>query len=408
MTQEELDQLQSKALEQFKSGKSLFGKDGAFAPMLKQFLEAALEAEMEAHLDEDERERGNKRNGKGQKTVRSSLGSVELSTPQDRQSSFEPQIIKKRETILADSLQDKIIGLYGLGMSFRDISNHIKEMYDTEISHTVLSQITDRIIPEIKAWQSRPLEEVYCIVWLDAMHYKVRVDGKVEHKALYNILGINADGRKEVLGMYTSESEGANFWLQVLTDMHNRGLKDILIVCIDNLRGFSEAIHSIYPKAEVQSCIVHQIRNSLKYVASKDQKEFMRDLKLVYRADTKDLAEIELVNLAAKWQAKYPIVIQSWEKNWEKLSTYFQYTAPIRKLIYTTNAVEGYHRQIRKVTKTKGAFTSDLALVKLVYLATRNIEKKWTSPLQNWSLTVQQLAIKFDGRLTLGLSSQPY
>ena len=405
MTQEELTKLQSKALEQFKSGKSLFGKDGAFAPMLKQFLEAALESEMDEHLSEIERKGGNKRNGKGKKTIKSSTGSFEIDTPQDRNSSFEPQIIKKRETILADNLSEKIIGLYGLGMSLRDISNHIQEMYDTEISHTVLSQITDRIIPEVKAWQNRPLDPVYCIVWLDAMHYKVRIEGKVEHRALYNILGINAAGKKEVLGMYVSESEGANFWLQVLSDLHNRGLKDILIACTDNLVGFSQAIESVYPQVEVQSCVVHQIRNSLKYVASKDQKAFMKDLKEVYRADTKELASMELEGLSAKWGSKYPIVIRSWEKNWEKLTTYFQYTAPIRKLIYTTNAVEGYHRQIRKVTKTKGAFPSDMALLKLVYLATKNIEKKWTAPLHNWSLTVQQLAIKFGDRLPLDLIS---
>ncbi len=407
MTQEELDQLQKKALEQFKSGKPLLGKDGAFAPMLKQFLEAALQAEMDAHLSEEERQTGNKRNGKGTKTIKSAEGTFQIDTPQDRQSSFSPQIIKKRETILADNLADKIIGLYGLGMSLRDISTHIKEMYDSEISHTVLSEITDRIIPQVKAWQARPLEPVYCIVWLDAMHYKVRDEGQVQHKALYNILGINPEGHKEVLGTYISESEGANFWLSVLTDLHNRGLEDILIACTDNLRGFTEAIGSVYPKAEVQSCIVHQIRNSCKYVASKDQKEFMRDLKQVYRAETKDMAEMELENLAGKWEAKYPIVIASWQNNWEKLTTYFQYTAPIRKLIYTTNAVEGYHRQIRKVTKTKGAFTSDIALLKLVYLATKNIEKKWTSPLQNWSLTVQQLAIRFGERLPLDINRHP-
>lgn len=407
MTQEELDQLQKKALAQFKSGQPLFGKDGAFAPMLKQFLEAALQAEMDAHLSEEERQSGNKRNGKGTKTIKSADGTFQIDTPQDRQSSFSPQIIKKRETILADNLADKIIGLYGLGMSLRDISSHIKEMYDSEISHTVLSEITDRIIPQVKAWQNRPLEPVYCIVWLDAMHYKVREEGQVQHKALYNILGINPEGRKEVLGAYISESEGAKFWLSVLTDLQNRGLDDILIACTDNLRGFTEAIGSVYPKAEVQSCIVHQIRNSLKYVASKDQKEFMRDLKRVYRADTKDLAGMELETLADKWEAKYPVVIASWQSNWEKLTTYFQYTAPIRKLIYTTNAVEGYHRQIRKVTKTKGAFTSDMALLKLVYLATQNIEKKWTSPLQNWSLTVQQLAIKFGDRLPLDINRNP-
>jgi len=403
MNEEELKELQSKALSQFKSGKPLFGKDGAFAPMLKQFLETALEAEMEEHLSETERELGNKRNGKGRKTIKSSSGSIELETPQDRQSSFTPEIIKKRETILADNLEEKIIGMYGLGVSFRDISAHIKQMYDTDISHTVLSQITDRIIPEVKAWQSRPLESVYCIVWLDAMHYKVRSEGKYEHRAIYNILGINTAGTKEILGVYVSESEGANFWLQVLTDLQNRGLQDILIASIDNLKGFSEAIQSVYPKAEVQSCIVHQIRNSLKYVASKNQKEFLRDLKLVYRADTKDIAELELANLADKWEKKYPVVIKSWQNNWDKLSTYFQYTASIRKLIYTTNAVEGYHRQIRKVTKTKGAFPSDMALLKLVYLATKNIEKKWSTPLHNWGQTVQQLAIKFGDRIPLEL-----
>jgi putative transposase len=405
MDKENNEELQKKALEQLKSGKSLFGKDGAFAPLLKNFIEKALDAEMDGHLDDDQRQHGNKRNGRGKKTVKSSIGSFEIETPQDRQSSFEPELIRKRQTILAESLSGKIIGLYGLGMSYRDISKHIEEMYDMEISHTVLGQITDKIIPDIKAWQSRPLDPVYPIIWLDAMHFKVREDGKVVHKALYNILGINKEGRKEILGLYVSESEGANFWLQVLTDLNNRGVKDVLIASIDNLNGFSEAILSIYPQTEVQSCLVHQIRNSLKYVASKDQKEFMKDLKKVYRANSKDLAETELLNLEEKWNKKYPVVIESWQKNWDKLSTYFQYTEPIKRLIYTTNPIEGYHRQIRKVTKTKGAFTSEMALIKLVYLATQRIQQKWTSPIQNWGLTAQQLAIKFEGRLDLGLQT---
>lgn len=405
MDTENNEELQKKALEQLKSGKSLFGKDGAFAPLLKNFIEKALDAEMDGHLDDDQREQGNKRNGRGKKTVKSSIGSFEIETPQDRQSSFEPELIRKRQTILAESLSGKIIGLYGLGMSYRDISKHIEEMYDMEISHTVLGQITDKIIPDIKAWQSRPLDPVYPIIWLDAMHFKVREDGKVVHKALYNILGINKEGKKEILGLYVSESEGANFWLQVLTDLNNRGVKDVLIASIDNLTGFSEAIQSIYPQTEVQSCLVHQIRNSLKYVASKDQKEFMKDLKKVYRANSKDLAETELLNLEEKWNKKYPVVIESWQKNWDKLSTYFQYTEPIKRLIYTTNPIEGYHRQIRKVTKTKGAFTSEMALIKLVYLATQRIQQKWTSPIQNWGLTAQQLAIKFEGRLDLGLQT---
>ena len=404
MTKKEQTEFEKKVLEQFMSGKNLFGEGGAFAPMLKNVIEKALEAEMDGHLDEGERTKGNKRNGKGKKTLKSGFGTFDIDTPQDRQSSFEPELVKKRQTILADNLSEKIIGLYGLGMSYRDISSHIKEMYDTEISHTVLSQITDRIVPDVKAWQNRPLEPLYCIVWLDAMHYKVKVDGKIEHKALYNILGINKEGYKEVLGMYISESEGANFWLQVLTDLNNRGLQDILIACTDNLKGFTEAILSIFPKTQVQKCIVHQIRNSLRYIASKDQKEFMRDLKEVYRATSKEVAEDGLLALGEKWGGKYPVVIESWQNNWEELSQYFQYTPPIRKLIYTTNAVEGFHRQVRKVTKTKGAFTNDMALLKLVYLATRNIEKKWTSPLQNWSLVVQQLYIKFGERIPLELN----
>lgn len=403
MTQEEQELLEKKALDQLLSGKSLFGKEGAFAPMLKNFIEKALEAEMENHLLSDSGDK-NKRNGKGKKTIKSGLGTFEIQTPTDRNSSFESEIIKKRQTILAENLSEKIIGLYGLGMGLRDISSHIKEMYDTDISHTVLSQITDKIIPDIKAWQSRPLEAMYCILWLDAMHYKVRVDGKVQHRALYNILGINKEGHKEVLGMYISQSEGANFWLHVLTDLQQRGLNDVLIACTDNLKGFSEAILSIFPKTQIQKCVIHQIRNSLKYVASKDQKAFMKDLKLVYKAINKSIAEDELLNLEQKWGDKYPIVIESWQRNWEELSQYFEYTEPIRRIIYTTNAVEGFHRQVRKVTKTKGAFVNDMALLKLVYLATKNIQKKWTSPLHNWSLIIQQLYIKFGERIPLDIS----
>ena len=405
MTKQEQTEFEKKVLEQFLSGKSLFGEDGAFAPMLKNVLDKALQAEMDGHLNETERLEKNKRNGVRSKTVKTSHGNIEVNTPQDRNSTFQPEIIKKRQTILQDQLSEKIIGLYGLGMSYRDITAHIKEMYDTDISHNVLTQITDQIIPDIEQWQNRPLESMYCIVWLDAMHYKVKVDGRIQSKAVYNILGVSKDGYKEILGTYISESEGANFWLSVLTDLNNRGLDDILIACTDNLKGFSEAILSVFPKAEIQKCIVHQIRNSLKYVASKNHKEFMKDLKKVYRADTKALAERELTELDDKWGEKYPVVLESWKNNWDELTTYFEYTKSIRKLIYTTNIVEGYHRQIRKVTKTKGAFTNDMALMKLVYLATKNIQKKWTSPLHNWSLTVQQLYIKFGNRIKLDLDT---
>lgn len=391
------------ALEQLRSGKSLTGEGGVFAPIIKEFLESALSAEMEEHLSEEERLTGNKRNGKGTKTLKTSSGAISIDTPQDRNSSFEPEIVKKRQRVLADNLAPKIIGLYGKGMSLRDISSHIEELYDVDVSATVLSEITDRVIPQVKEWQNRPLDDVYPIVWLDAMHYKVKDEGRVVNRAVYNILAIDKEGKKSLIGMYISESDGAKFWLSVLTDLKSRGIKDILIACTDNLSGFSEAILSVFPDTEIQKCVIHQIRNSLKYVASKDQKPFMKDLKRVYRAVNKSEAETELLSLEEQWGKKYPIVIRSWNDNWEELSNYFKYDEPIRKLIYTTNAVEGFHRQVRKVTKTKGAFTSDMALLKLIYLTTENIAKKWTRPLQNWALTLQQLCIHFEGRLEIKL-----
>ncbi len=391
------------ALEQLKSGKSLTGKGGVFAPIIKEFLESALEAEMDEHLTPERRSYGNKRNGKGTKTIRAEGGSVTIEPPYDRHGDFEPAIVKKRQTVLADSLAPKIISLYGKGMSLRDIGAYIRDMYDVEVSPAVLSNITDRVIPQVKEWQNRPLDDVYPIVWMDAMHYKVRDEGRVVSRAVYNILAINKSGRKELIGMYISESEGANFWLSVLTDLKSRGVKDILIACTDNLTGFSQAILSIFPQTEIQKCVIHQIRNSLKYVVSKDQKEFMKDLKKVYQAPTKSQAESELINLEVTWGKKYPVVLRSWNDNWEELSAYFKYDTPIRKLIYTTNAVEGFHRQVRKVTKTKGAFSSDMALMKLIYLATENISEKWTQPIQNWALTAQQLCIIFEGRFAINL-----
>jgi putative transposase len=397
------EQMKKKALEQLRSGKSLYGKGGAFAPLLKSFLDAALEAELESHLDEAERSAGNRKNGKMAKQVRTSDGTITVNTPRDRHSSFEPELIRKRETILAESLEGKILGMYGLGMSLRDISKHIKDMYDTEVSHATLSAITDKIIPEVKEWQSRPLDELYTIVWMDAMHYKVKEEHRMVSRAVYNILGIDRHGHKELLGMYVSQSEGANFWLTVLTDLQNRGVKDILIACIDNLNGFPQAIGAVFPQAEIQTCVVHQIRNSLKYVASKDQKSFMKDLKPVYQAETLELAELRLDELEDTWGKKYEKVLESWRNNWPKLSTYFRYDPAIRKLIYTTNTIEGFHRQVRKVTKTKGGFTSDMALLKLIYLAHNNISQKWTMPLANWAMTAQKLAIWFPGRMILDL-----
>jgi putative transposase len=398
---EEYKELRKKALSQLRSGQSLTGKGGAFAPLLKEFIESALKAEMEVHLDDQERDLGNKRNGKGVKTLKTSSGTITIETPQDRLSSFEPQLVRKRETVLAENLAPQIISLYGRGLSFRDISTHIEEMYDMEISHSTLSEITERVIPQVKEWQNRPLEPLYTIVWMDAMHYKVRSEGRVVTRAVYNILAVNKSGHKELIGMYVSESEGANFWLTVLTDLKARGVKDILIVCTDNLNGFSEAILSIFPKTEVQSCVIHQIRNSLKYVLCKDKKEFMKDLKKVYKAFNKAQAEEELANLEIKWGKKYPFVIKSWNNNWHKLSTYFQYDELIRRMIYTTNAIEGFHRQIRKVTKTKGAFTSDMALQKLIYLTVENISAKWKLPIKDWTLTLQQLYIKYGERMEI-------
>jgi putative transposase len=400
------EEFKNKAIADMKAGKALVGKDGIFTPLMKQFLEAALEGEMASHMASclEESENQNRRNGKSSKTVQSPMGAFELETPRDREGSFEPQIVKKRQTVLNASLDNKILGLYGLGMSYQDITSHLKEMYDFDVSAGTISAVTDKLIPLITEWRSRPLEAIYPVLFLDGMYFKSRENGKVITKVLYNILGINQEGYKEILGFYVADSEGANFWLGVLNDLKQRGIQDVLIACVDGLTGFPEAIKGVFPKTEIQLCIVHQIRNSLKYVASKNQKEFMKDLKTVYQAPNKDIAEINLLNLEEKWGEKYPMVIKSWHTNWENLSHYFQYSGEIRKLIYTTNAIEGFHRGVRKFTKTKGAFTSEIALFKLVYCAIQKIAEKWTAPLQNWALTISQLDIYFEGTLNLELN----
>lgn len=391
-----------RAAEQLRKGEPLFGKDGALAPMLERILNAALEGEMDAHLSIDERSKGNRRNGKMPKQVQTCYGEVTVETPRDRDGSFEPQTIKKRETILAEGMADQIINMYAFGTSTRDISKYFELEFDTTLSAETISSITDRVLPEIKSWRSRMLDPVYAICWLDAIHYKVKDEtGRAVSRAIYNVLGINKEGHKELLGMYVSKSEGANFWLEVLSDLQNRGVRDILICCIDGLKGFPDAIQSVFPNTSVQLCIVHQIRNSIKHVGSKHQKEFLRDLKTVYGAVNKETAETQLDTLESKWGKTYPIVIKSWRDNWERLTEYFRYTPAIRKLIYTTNTVEGYHRQVRKVTKNKGVFPSDTSLEKLVYLVYRNIREKWTMPLANWSQISQQLAIKFGERFEI-------
>lgn len=402
MTQDEYKEMLSMAKDQFKSGKSLFGKDGAFHKILEDFLNAAMEGEMDSHLEDSKPISGNRRNGKMRKQVQTEYGPVEVETPRDRDGSFEPETVKKRQTILAEGLSDKIISLYASGQSMQQISDFIEENYGSKISKETISNITEKVWDEIKDWRNRTLDEVYAIVWMDALHYKVRNDkGSAESRAIYNVIGIEKTGHKDLLGMYVSHSEGANFWLSVLTDLQNRGVKDILIACVDGLSGFPDAIQSVFLNTDVQLCIVHQIRNSVKYVGSKNRKEFLKDLKLVYAADTKEKAETELDNLEKKWGELYPIVIKSWRDKWELLSCYFQYTAAIRKMIYTTNTVEGYHRQVRKITKNKGVFPTDDALYKLVYLAYRNIRKKWTMPQANWGQTAQQLAIKFGDRFKI-------
>lgn len=390
----------NKAVQQLLAGKQISGKDGVLAPLVKQLVEAALEAEVESHIKDDVLSGNrNRKNGKTSKTIKSTDGTFELNTPRDRAGSFEPQLIKKNQTTISNEIEERIISMYGLGLSYKDIIKHIEEIYRVELSTATISAITDKIIDKVKAWQNRPLEAIYPFVWLDAIHYKIKDGGKYITKAVYTVLGMSIDGKKDILGLYLSESEGANFWLSVLTDLNNRGIEDILIASVDGLRGFPEAIKTIYPKTEVQLCIVHQIRNSLKYIASKDQKEFMKDLKLVYQATNKDIAEEELLKLDEKWGKKYPIVLQSWQNKWENLSYYFKYPKEIRKIMYTTNIIESVHRQFRKLTKTKGAFPNENSLLKLLYMGIKNAKVKWTQPVHNWSLTLSQLAIFFEGRL---------
>lgn len=394
-----IDDLSKQLAEELRSGKPLTGIGGILSPLIKQVIEAALDGEMDQHIKESKVQGSNRRNGHSRKQLKSSVGSMEILSPRDRSGSFDPQTLAKRQRVLPGDLDEKILGLYGLGMSYKDMRTHISEMYGVELSEGTINSITDRVIPAVREWQSRPLESVYPIIWLDAMHFKIRDDGKVRTKAIYTVLGITTEGKKEILGLYQGDNESASYWLQVLTDLKHRGVEDILIASIDNLRGFAQAIENIFPKTEVQLCIVHQIRNSLRYIPWNKQREFIKDLKKVYRAGTKEQAEYELDQLEQKWGSEYSPVIKSWRVNWDRLTQYFKYPEPIRRLIYTTNTVEGYHRMVRKVTKTKGAFTSEMAVMKLVYLATINFEKKWQNAIHSWAQIYNQLYIYFDERL---------
>lgn len=371
--------------------------------LFKDTLQEIFEAEIDEHLGYSKHSNlgdnsGNSRNGYSKKNIKTRFGETELRIPRDREGDFKPRIIKKYETT-SNQIEDQIIAMYAKGMSTRDIEDHMKDIYGIEVSSSLVSKITDKIMPMVVEWQSRPLDQVYPIVYLDAIHFKVRRENRVVNKAAYSVLGINLNGQKEILGIWIGENESSSFWLGVLNDLKSRGVEDILIACKDGLSGFSEAINTVFPHTEIQLCIIHQIRNSLKYVSYKEQKELMNDLKKVYQALTMEEAEMAFEEFKYKWGKKHPIVIRSWENNWVELTAYFKYPYEIRRIIYTTNTVEGYHRQLRKVTKTKTAYPTDESLIKILYLVTMEISKKWNMPIREWKSCISQLAIYFNDRL---------
>ena len=383
----------------------MLGKNGLFKRMLKEMTEQMLEDELTGHLGYEKhaakgRKSGNSRNGRTGKKVRTGLGDISLETPRDRAGSFEPRLVKKGQTDITE-FDEKIISMYARGMTTRDIQEHVKDFYGVDISAVFISHVTEKVMDLAGQWQARPLESVYPIVFFDAIHYKVRQDGRVVNKAAYTCLGIDEKGHKDVLGIWIGEREGAHYWLGVLNELKNRGVEDILIACVDGLKGFPEAIAQVYPKAETQLCVIHLIRNSVKYVGSKYQKEFMLDLKQVYRAPSLASAETALDTLTAKWGEKYPLAVKPWVTNWANASTYFKYPDYIRKIIYTTNAVESVHRQLRKVTKNRSMFPNDEALAKMLFLAINGVARRWTSPVQNWASIISQLAVFFEGRIKL-------
>jgi transposase-like protein len=365
-----------------------------------------LDAELTAQLGYEPyeakgRNSGNSRNGHYRKTVRTSNGETEVTVPRDRNGEYEPQVLQKYQAN-TNELEDKIIAMYARGMTQRDIEAQLAELYGIEVSAQTISTITNKVLPLVEAWQSRPLAAVYPILYLDAIHYKLRKDHKIENRAIYIVLAVDLDGYKDVLGHWVSDGEeGASFWLSVVTDLKNRGVEDIFIACVDGLSGFKEAIRSVFPQVEIQRCIIHQIRNSLKYVVWKDRKAFAADLKAIYRAPTRELAETHLLQLVEKWGDKYAIAVRSWETHWEELATMFAYTPEIRRLIYTTNILEAYNRQLRKVTKNRGALPSPEAIRKLLWLAHQDIVKKWTMPVPNWAHSLNQLVIRFEDRFPI-------
>jgi len=396
---EVLDEL----IGELKNPEEFYGKGGLIETLTKAITERVLEGELTHHLGYPKNSpagnnSGNSRNGKTNKTVKGKNGDLDLEIPRDRNSSFEPQLIEKRQKRF-DGFDEKIISLYARGMTTRDIQAQLEELYGVEISPSFISTVTDAIMPEVRAWQNRPLEPLYPVVFLDAIRIKSRSDGVVQNMAVYLALGINVDGLKEVLGMWIAKTEGAKFWLSVLTDLKNRGLQDIFIATVDGLKGFPDAIETVYPQTQVQLCIVHMIRNSLKYVSWKQRKEMATDLKTIYRADTVALAEENLDLFAQKWNATHPTVSKSWYANWERLIPFFDYPKQIRRVIYTTNAIESMNMSLRKVTKNRGSFPTDDAVFKLLYLALMNITKKWSMPIQHWKQAMNHFAILFEDRM---------
>jgi len=399
------EELLEELLKEYKNPEDLLGENGLLKELTKGLIERAMQQELTHHLgyEKNSRHTGeseNSRNGTSRKTLKGDIGKLEIKVPRDRKSEFDPKIIAKNQTHW-NGFDDKIISMYARGMTTRQVQAHLQEIYQVEVSPDLISTVTSGVIDEVLQWQSRPIDPVYPIVYLDALRVKVRDDGLIKNKAVYLAIGINMEGLKEVLGFWIEQTEGSKFWLQILTELKNRGLKDILIVCVDGLTGFPEAINSVYPNAEVQLCIVHMVRNSLKFVSYKFRREIAKDLKKIYRAVTQEVAEHELEQFSAKWDKRYPMISKSWRSKWDQIIPFLAYPADIRKVIYTTNAIESLNMTLRKVIKNRASFPNDDAVKKLMYLALRNASKKWTMPIHDWGAALNRFAIKFEGRVKI-------
>ena len=402
----ETDELIDNLLKDRKTPEEVIGDGGLLQQLTKRLLERALGAELTEHVgyekgDPAGRNGGNSRNGLSRKTLKGDFGTLPIDIPRDRDGTFEPRIVGKHQTRFS-GFDDKIVSLYARGLSTREIQMHLEEIYQVEVSPTLISAVTEEVIDEVRAWQNRPLDEVYPIVYLDALHFKVRDSGHVRNKAVYLAVGVNLDGLKEVLGMWIAQTEGAKFWLQVVTELQNRGVRDIFIACVDGLKGFPEAIEAVFPKTQVQLCIVHLVRHSLNYVAWKDRKAVAADLKEVYTAATDEEAERRLEKFASKWDARFPMISKSWRANWARVVPFFAHPPEIRKIIYTTNVIESLNMTMRKVTKTRSSFPNDDALIKLLYLALRNVTKKWTLKVYQWNAAINRFAILYEDRMPPG------